>query len=155
MIFFKKKTVEKFACPMSGTLVAIEEVSDPVFSSKSMGDGFAIQPEDGVLKAPFDAEIMVAFPTGHAYGLKSNKYEVLIHVGIDTVMLNGQGFQVNVKAGDHVKKGDVLATVDLNYLIEQGKDTTTCVIFTSGESVQLKKHKQKVAALEEDIIQIK
>ena len=114
---------EEFAAPVSGTLMPITEVADKVFSSKAMGDGIAIDPTEGKIYAPFSGEITVAFPTGHAYGLKAaNGREVLIHIGMDTVELNGQGFKPAVKQGDIVKQGDLLTEVDLDYIRSQGKD---------------------------------
>ncbi|MBR4444821.1 MAG: PTS system trehalose-specific EIIBC component [Solobacterium sp.] len=131
---------EEFTAPVSGRLMPITEVADQVFSSKAMGDGIAIDPSDGKIYAPFSGEITVAFPTGHAYGLKAaNGREVLIHIGMDTVELNGQGFKPAVKQGDRVNQGDLLTEVDLDYIRSQGKPVVTPVVFTDGAAVELVK----------------
>ncbi|MBR3358183.1 MAG: PTS system trehalose-specific EIIBC component [Solobacterium sp.] len=145
---------EEFAAPVSGTLMPITEVADKVFSSKAMGDGIAIDPTEGKIYAPFSGEITVAFPTGHAYGLKAaNGREVLIHIGMDTVELNGQGFKPAVKQGDIVKQGDLLTEVDLDYIRSQGKPVVTPVVFTDGAAVELKKT-GAVKALDKDIVKL-
>ena len=131
---------EEFTAPVSGRLMPITEVADQVFSSKAMGDGIAIDPSEGKIYAPFSGEITVAFPTGHAYGLKAaNGREVLIHIGMDTVELNGQGFKPAVKQGDRVNQGDLLTEVDLDYIRSQGKPVVTPVVFTDGAAVELVK----------------
>ncbi len=134
--FLKKKEVAPtknvVACA-NGTLVDITTVADPTFAEKMMGDGFAVAPADGKIVSPIDGEIVVAFPTGHAYGIKSDdELEVLLHIGIDTVSLNGKGFNVKVKAGQKVHAGDVLCIVDLAAVKEAGYDTTIMNIFTGG-----------------------
>lgn len=96
---------ETIAAPLKGEVVALENVNDPVFSSGAMGKGSAIKPSGNRVVAPFDGEVQIAFPTGHAYGLKSDKgAEVLIHIGIDTVSLDGKGFDAKVQANQRVKK---------------------------------------------------
>ena len=102
MGFFKKKAKnEEFLSPMKGIVRELSDVPDQVFSEKVMGDGFAIEPTSGKVAAPISAKVAAAFPTGHAFGLKaSDGTEILIHIGIDTVQLNGEGFDVKVKAGD-------------------------------------------------------
>ena len=123
---------ETIAAPLKGEVVALENVNDPVFSSGAMGKGAAIKPSGNQVVAPFDGEVQIAFPTGHAYGLKSDKgAEVLIHVGIDTVSLDGKGFDAKVKANQRVKKGDVLATFDSSVITGAGLDDTTMVIVTN------------------------
>lgn len=114
MGLFGKKKVD-FVSPAGGRLMNITEVADPAFSSKMLGDGFAVDLTDGEIGAPFDGEVTAAFPTGHAFGLKrKDGLECLIHVGMDTVQLNGKGFDVKVKQGQMVKKGDTLVVVDLD-----------------------------------------
>ena len=123
---------ETIQTPIVGDVVALENVDDPVFSSGAMGKGIAVKPSQGVVYAPADAEVSIAFATGHAYGLKTaNGAEILIHVGIDTVSMNGEGFEQKVAQGDKVKAGDVLGTFDSNKIAAAGLDDTTMVIVTN------------------------
>ena len=123
---------EKLRSPIVGEVVALSEVNDPVFSSGVMGQGIAVKPSKGVVYAPADAEIAIAFPTGHAYGLKTdNGAEILIHVGIDTVSLNGKGFEAKVSQGDRVRAGDIIGTFDSEVIAANGLDDTTMVIITN------------------------
>ena len=123
---------EKLGSPIVGEVVALNEVNDPVFSSGVMGQGIAVKPSKGVVYAPADAKIAIAFPTGHAYGLKTdNGAEILIHVGIDTVSMNGEGFEAKVSQGDRVKAGDVIGTFDSEAIAANGLDDTTMVIITN------------------------
>ena len=123
---------EKLRSPIVGEVVALSEVNDPVFSSGVMGQGIAVKPSKGVVYAPADAEIAIAFPTGHAYGLKTdNGAEILIHVGIDTVSLNGEGFEAKVSQGDRVRAGDIIGTFDSEVIAANDLDDTTMVIITN------------------------
>lgn len=123
---------ETLVTPIVGDVVALADVNDPVFSSGAMGQGIAVKPSQGVVYAPADAEVSIAFPTGHAFGLKTTDgAEVLIHVGIDTVSMNGEGFEAKVAQGDKVKAGDVLGTFDSNKIAAAGLDDTTMVIVTN------------------------
>ena len=123
---------ETIQTPIVGDVVALSNVNDPVFSSGAMGQGIAVKPSQGVVYAPADAEVSIAFPTGHAFGLKTTDgAEVLIHVGIDTVSMNGDGFEAKVAQGDKVKAGDVLGTFDSNKIAAAGLDDTTMVIITN------------------------
>ena len=123
---------ETLVTPIVGDVVALADVNDPVFSSGAMGQGVAVKPSQGVVYAPADAEVSIAFPTGHAFGLKTTDgAEVLIHVGIDTVSMNGDGFEAKVAQGDKVKAGDVLGTFDSNKIAAAGLDDTTMVIVTN------------------------
>ena len=123
---------ETLVTPIVGDIVALVDVNDPVFSSGAMGQGIAVKPSQGVVYAPADAEVSIAFPTGHAFGLKTTDgAEVLIHVGIDTVSMNGEGFEAKVAQGDKVKAGDVLGTFDSNKIAAAGLDDTTMVIVTN------------------------
>ena len=118
--------------PIVGDVVALSDVNDPVFSSGAMGQGIAVKPSEDVVYAPVDAEVTIVFPTGHAYGLRtSNGAEILIHVGIDTVSMNGEGFNHKVAQGDKVKAGDVLGTFDSAKIAAAGLDNTTMVIVTN------------------------
>ncbi|VOI36780.1 putative sucrose-specific phosphotransferase system (PTS), IIABC component [Streptococcus pneumoniae] len=123
---------ETLVTPIVGDVVALADVNDPVFSSGAMGQGIAVKPSQGVVYAPADAEVSIAFATGHAFGLKTtNGAEVLIHVGIDTVSMNGDGFEAKVAQGNKVKAGDVLGTFDSNKIAAAGLDDTTMVIVTN------------------------
>ena len=118
--------------PIVGDVVALSNVNDPVFSSGAMGQGIAVKPSQDVVYAPADAEVTIVFPTGHAYGLRTaNGAEILIHVGIDTVSMNGEGFNHKVAQGDKVKAGDVLGTFDSAKIAAAGLDNTTMVIVTN------------------------
>ena len=118
--------------PIIGDVVALSNVNDPVFSSGAMGQGIAVKPSEDVVYAPADAEVTIVFPTGHAYGLRTaNGAEILIHVGIDTVSMNGEGFNHKVNQGDKVKAGDVLGTFDSAKIAAAGLDNTTMVIVTN------------------------
>ncbi|HFU1090059.1 TPA: PTS glucose transporter subunit IIA [Streptococcus suis] len=123
---------ETLVSPLSGDVVALENVNDPVFSSGAMGKGLAVKPIEGVVYAPADAEVTIAFETGHAYGLKTaSGAEILIHIGIDTVSMNGNGFEKLVAAGDKVKAGAPLAKFDAAKIAEAGLDDTTMIIVTN------------------------
>ena len=118
--------------PIVGDVVALSNVNDPVFSSGAMGQGIAVKPSQDVVYAPADAEVTIVFPTGHAYGLRTaNGAEILIHVGIDTVSMNGEGFNHKVAQGDKVKAGDVLGTFNSAKIAAAGLDNTTMVIVTN------------------------
>lgn len=123
---------ETLVAPLSGEVVALENVNDPVFSSGAMGKGLAIKPSEGIVYAPADAEVTIAFETGHAYGLKTaSGAELLIHIGIDTVSMNGEGFEKLVAAGDKVKAGAPLAKFDSSKIAAAGLDDTTMIIVTN------------------------
>ena len=146
---------EDLAAVATGTIIPITEVKDQVFASKAMGDGFAIDPSEGKIYAPYTGEVTVAFPTGHAYGIRTaGGKEVLIHIGMDTVELNGEGFKPAVKQGDHVKQGDLLTEIDLDLIRKAGKPVVTPVIFTDGTEIELKKTGE-VKAGEKGIITLK
>ena len=123
---------ETLVSPLSGDVVALENVNDPVFSSGAMGKGLAVKPSEGVVYAPADADVTIAFETGHAYGLKTaSGAEILIHIGIDTVSMNGNGFEKLVAAGDKVKAGTPIAKFDVAKIAEAGLDDTTMIIVTN------------------------
>ncbi len=123
---------ETITAPMTGELVEITEVPDPVFAGKMMGDGFAIKPTDGRVLSPVKGRVATLFPTKHAVGLVSDTgIEVLVHVGIDTVKLQGEGFEALCQEGDTVDVGTPLLQVDLAYVEAQGKPTITPIVFTN------------------------
>ena len=120
------------ASPLAGTVVPLEQVKDESFAKGMLGPGIGIEPADGLVVAPFDGTVTVAFPTGHAYGLKSaSGVQVLIHVGMDTVKLDGKGFTPRVAKGDVVRRGDVLAEVYLGVIRAAGYETITPVVVTN------------------------
>ena len=128
-----KQTTIVVTAPLSGKVISITEVPDPVFSGKMMGDGAAILPEDGKIYAPIDGTLTTIAPTQHAFGSTGeNGQEVLVHVGLETVDLNGEGFTVHKKAGDKVKAGDLVAEVDLEFLKNKGLNTVTPVVICGG-----------------------
>lgn len=131
LFFNRKRSIDLFA-PVAGVLEPIEKVSDEVFASKAMGDGFAIKPKSGEIYSPIDGTVTSVFPTKHAIGLKTKgNLEILVHLGIDTVELNGKGFEVFVKEGDVVSSKTKLVDVDLNFLASEKKPNDIMVIFTN------------------------
>ena len=123
---------ETLVSPLAGETVALTSVNDPVFASEAMGKGIAVKPSGNTVVSPVDGVVQIAFETGHAYGLKSdNGAEILIHIGIDTVSMDGKGFTQKVKADQRVKKGDVLGTFDSAAIAAAGLDDTTMVIVTN------------------------
>lgn len=128
----KELTQETIAAPLTGTVVALSDVQDPVFSSLALGKGIAIEPTSGEVVSPVNGTVTTIFPTGHAVGITSeNGAEILIHVGMDTVSLNGQGFTPHVKSGDSVVAGQKLVTVDLETVKAAGLPTVTPVVVTN------------------------
>ncbi|WP_203246531.1 glucose-specific PTS transporter subunit IIBC [Sporosarcina beigongshangi] len=148
---------DDFVSPMQGEIVPLSEVPDPVFAGKMMGDGFAVVPSDGVVVSPVDGTIVTLFPTKHALGIQSDSgREILIHVGIDTVKLDGAGFEALVAQGDRVEKGQPLLKVDIDYIQAHATSIITPIIFTNlfeGESIVLHKSGQ-VTLKEEHIVTI-
>jgi PTS system glucose-specific IIA component len=129
------KTIELKAY-VTGNVLKLENVPDPVFAEKMMGDGIAIEPVDGKITSPVDGEIVQVFPTKHAIGIKAtNGAEILIHIGLDTVSMNGEGFSVNVKEGAKVRVGDALVTVDLDLVKEKAISTVIPLIITNSNSM--------------------
>lgn len=123
---------ETIYAPLDGQVVELSSVNDPVFSSGAMGKGVAIKPSGNTIVSPVDGVVQIAFETGHAYGLKSDQgAEVLIHIGIDTVSMDGKGFEQKVKANQAIKKGDVLGTFDAAAIADAGLEDTTMVIVTN------------------------
>lgn len=135
-LFSKKAAVEELVAPMSGKVVQIEDVPDEVFSRKMIGDGIAIEPDEGVVVLPVDGEVVQFFPTKHAVGLKTKSgLEILIHIGMETVALNGEGFEGFVQQGDRVKAGDKLVTFDLEQIRERAESIISPVVVTNFDAV--------------------
>lgn len=131
-----RKREEVIVSPLTGNVRSLENVPDPVFAQKMMGDGFAIEPTDGVVVSPIHGEVVQVFPTKHAVGLRSDQgLEILIHVGIDTVHMQGEGFEAYVKAGDRVKAGDLLLSFDLTLVQQKAKSSLTPMVITNGDVV--------------------
>lgn len=129
----------EFVSPATGKIIPIEQVEDETFASKILGDGFAVELTDGEVIAPFDGEVTAAFPTGHAYGLKrEDGLECLIHIGLDTVELNGAGFDVKVK------QGQLLVKVNLEQITGAGKSLVSPIVFSSGAAFTLLKNDSAV-----------
>ena len=145
---FKKESTN-ICSPVKGTCIPITEVKDQVFSSKMMGDGFAVIPENDTAVAPVDGEIVMIPATKHAFGMKTKAgVELLVHIGLDTVELKGEGFTVLAKQGRKVRAGEPVIRFDRELLEKKGIDMTTMVIFTGGDEkeINLKVYGEKVNA---------
>lgn len=141
--------------PVSGEVVALEEVPDPVFSEKMMGDGVAIKPKNGDVVSPVNGEIIQVFPTKHAVGIRAeNGAEILIHIGLETVSLNGEGFTSFVGEGEQVKQGDKLIHFDMEIVREKAKSSITPIIITNTEEMREVEEKtiQQVTAGQDEIL---
>lgn len=142
----KKSSTNTLVSPCHGKMISIEKVADPMFAAKSMGDGFAIQFDGDCVKSCCDGEVTVCFPTGHAFGIKTEMgNEILIHIGIDTVEMKGEGFEVKVTPGTKVKKGDLLVNIKSTTILEKGYDPTVMVVLTSKEKVKYLKNNEIVS----------
>lgn len=156
--FFKPKALN-FACPMSGKLIKMENVPDPVFAEKTMGDGFAIAMTDGKVCSPVDGEVVALFPTLHAIGIKGvDRNEYLIHVGLNTVNYKGEGFKCHVEVGSKVTMNQLLIEADLDFFKDkEDVKMISPVIITNlnGRTVVLLKSDCDVKQGEKDIMAIK
>ncbi len=133
----KVSSGEEIKSPMNGTVIPLSEVPDAVFSSEMLGKGFGVEPSEGKAYAPVDGEVTTVFDTKHAIGLMSKHgVELLIHIGMDTVKLNGKGFDVKVKTGDQVKAGDLLAEFDMDLIKGEGYPVTTAVVVTNTDDCE-------------------
>ena len=144
---FIKRNSEQVVAPISGKCISITRVNDQVFSSKSLGDGFAIIPNDCMVVSPVDGKITLIAETKHAFGVKTEKgAEILVHIGLDTVQLEGRGFAVHVKQGEKVKAGDQVISFEKAYVEDSSIDMTTMTVFTSGmtEEVRLGYYEKQV-----------
>ncbi|WP_195701464.1 PTS sugar transporter subunit IIA [Companilactobacillus futsaii] len=130
--FNKKKD---FYAPVSGKLIDLKDVSDVVFSSGAMGEGYGVIPDDSNIYSPVEGEVSQLLPTKHAVGLKFGKMEVLVHIGIDTVDLKGEPFETMVKVGDKVDHETILVKTDFDKIKAAKKDTTTMVLITNSEDI--------------------
>lgn len=156
VISFEQKTEEQndgvITAYANGELTEIEKVNDETFASKVLGDGIAIIPEDGNIYAPVDGEISVAIESGHAVGFTDmNGTVYLIHIGIDTVQLNGKYFKVNVQVGDQIKRGDLLVTFDKEKVEKAGFDTACMLIVTEANGKTLNKTKERKVKVGEEV----
>lgn len=155
-LFKKNKEQYEFAAPMKGKLLSISEVPDPAFSGKMMGDGFAIEPVDGNVVSPVDGKIQMVFPTKHAIGIAAdNGLEILVHFGLDTVTLNGEGFEVLVVENQTIKKGEPMLRVDIDSIRGKVPSLVSPVVVTNlnGKEIELT-HKGNVEKGETVILKV-
>ena len=141
-VHFKGVTEEVYSVA-DGQVIALEQVKDPVFAQKMMGDGFAVEPANGNIVSPVTGTVSSIFPTKHALGLVTDSgLEVLVHIGLDTVSLEGKPFTVHVSEGQKVAAGDLLVTADLDAIRAAGRETSTVVVFTNGDAIKSVKLEQ-------------
>ena len=134
---FKKEKRDVFTAPVTGELMPLEALKDGVFSEKMMGDGYAVAPEEGLVYAPISGVISSVFPTKHAIGITSVAgLEVLVHMGLDTVEMDGEPFDTKIAAGDEVQAGDVLSQVDIAAIKASNRDPAVVVVFTNMDKVK-------------------
>lgn len=139
MLFSKKKGVPVLA-PLTGKVIAVSEIDDPIFSAKIVGDGVAIIPETGGLYAPVSGVVTFIAEQKHSFGITTDDgVEVLVHIGVDTLKLNGEGFQPQVSKGERVNAGDLICRFNLEFIKSKGFDPTTPVLITSGVADKIKK----------------
>lgn len=153
---FKKESNVKLLAPMTGEIIRLEDVPDEVFASKMIGNGLAIEPKDNEVLSPCDGKIVQIFPTKHAIGIETKEgIEILIHIGIDTVSLNGKGFKSFVSQGDRVLCGDKLLEIDLDYISKNAKSIITPILITNMDKVkELSKSKGNVRKGKDMILEI-
>ena len=154
-LFTQKK--ESIHAPLTGKAVALEQVPDPVFSEKMMGDGMAIEPTENQVFSPVEGEVVSVFPTKHAITIRSKSgAEILIHMGLETVKLNGEGFQVHVAEGDKVKKGNPIAEFDIQQVSNTGTKIITPIILLNGEQFKIenKQNNQSVTGGQDVMMEI-
>lgn len=139
---FKKKEKLSWLVPLTGTVKSITEAPDIAIAKKMLGDGFCVDPTNGKVHSPVNGSIVMVFPTKHAIGIQAETgHEILIHFGIDTVNLNGEGFELHVKAGDKVQAGDLLLDVDIDSIKDKIPSLVTAIVITNleGKTVELSK----------------
>lgn len=159
-LFKKNSNVNdaKLYAPVDGKLVSLEEVPDPVFSEKMMGDGIAVKPTSDEVLSPCDGKIVQVFHTKHAVGIQTaNGADVLIHVGLETVELNGEGFTSFVDEGDQVKQGDKLIKFDKGYVAENAKSTIIPIVITNTDDMNeiVKEDNKQIKANVDQILVVK
>ncbi|MEA4812900.1 MAG: PTS glucose transporter subunit IIA [Anaerolineaceae bacterium] len=155
MFWFKKK--KKYASPVNGIIDELEKFPDEAISEKMLGEGFYVEPSDGNVVSPVDGEVAALFPTGHAIGLKQGDEEILVHIGVDTVLMKGEGFDVKVKLGDIVKAGDLLVVFDPEKVKNHPdvKASAVAVLFTNmNKKVKVLKPGSRVQAGQEEIVEV-
>ncbi|MGF7058784.1 PTS sugar transporter subunit IIA [Brassicibacter mesophilus] len=154
--FLRKKEIKIYA-PMEGVSMDITKVPDAAFSQKMIGDGIGIEPSDGLVVAPCKGRVVQIFPTNHALGIISTDgIEILIHIGLDTVELKGEGFRRLVEVGDEVEIGTPLMEVDLNFIKANNKSTISPIVVTNGDRIKgMKKTQKKVHRGTDIVLEIK
>jgi len=136
-LFNKKRNKNLIAAPQTGTVISVTETPDPVFSRKILGDGVAILPESDQVVSPVNGTVIQLSDTHHALGIRSDDgLEILLHLGIDTVKLNGSGFTCYAVEGQHVQAGEKLMDMDCTYIAAQGYDTTSFCIITNSDALE-------------------
>lgn len=153
--FLKKQSVEILAAMVDGMCIPLEQVSDPAFAQKTLGEGIAIVPQNNVIAAPCDGVLTLVAPTKHAFGMtKEDGLELMIHIGIDTVALQGEGFEVLAEAGANVKKGQPIISYDEQIMKEHGIDMTTMLIVLNHENYEIleMKHDEHVHVKHDAVI---
>lgn len=154
---FKKDKIFKIIAPMNGKVLDIKETPDPVFAEKMVGDGVAIEPIEGLVFSPMEGEIVQIFPTKHAIGLKNSEgVELLIHIGIDTVTMQGEGFEIFVSLGDKVKIGQKLLAFDLELVKSKAKSCITPIVVTNLPPLEIQtKHQGQVSVGSNVIMEVR
>ncbi|SFB21566.1 PTS system, glucose-specific IIA component [Lentibacillus halodurans] len=133
-LFKKGNSQTEIYTPVNGEIVSLEEVPDPVFSQKMMGDGVAVKPSEGKIYSPVDGEVVQIPDTKHAIGLRAKDgTEVLVHIGLETVSLEGKGFTVSVRTGDNVSAGQPLMAFDLEYIRDNASSDMTPIVITNAQ----------------------
>ena len=156
MFGFMKRKVREVFSPVDGQIVTLESVDDEVFSQKMVGDGVAVMPISNQFTAPIDGVVTKIFSTNHAYSIKSDKdLEVMVHIGLETVALNGEGFTRIAKEGDAVKVGDVIIEADLAYIKEHAKDIITPIIISDESDVKEIEKKYAIVKEGDKIMEVK
>ena len=155
MFEFLKRKVREIKSPVDGQIIALESVDDEVFSQKMAGDGVAIIPISNIFTAPIDGVVSKIFSTNHAFSIRSSKdLEVMVHIGLDTVALEGKGFERLVHEGDVVKSGDAIIRVDLQYIREHAKDIVTPIIISDDSDVKDIEKKYTIVKSQDVIMEV-
>jgi len=156
MFGFLNRKKREIKSPIDGRVVALESVDDDVFSQLMVGDGVAIEPVGSIFSAPIDGVVSRIFSTNHAYSIKSDKdLEVMVHIGIDTVALDGKGFERLVEQGDSVKAGDSIIRVDLDYISKNAKSIISPIILTDGSSYKSIEKRLSVVKAQDTIMEVR